>query len=171
MRLAIISDSHDNIVNIQRFLTWAEKNEIDVIIHCGDLASPSMIDELLSGFGGEIHLVHGNVSDRDNLEKVCDKYPKVTLHGDEGSVDLGGIKIGFCHFPDQAKDMGQTGKFRLVFYGHSHQPWMETLDNKCQLVNPGTLGGLFQPATFAHYDTESGNLELKLLNDLDFKSA
>jgi len=161
MKIAIISDSHDNIIYIERFLTWAEKQEIDAIIHCGDIAAPSVVKELFSKFGGDVHLVHGNVSDRETLEKVCSMLDNVTLHGDEGFFKLDGKKIAFCHYPDQAKELAETGKYQLVFYGHTHKPWMETLKNKCQLINPGTLGGLFQLATFAVYNTETGTLELK----------
>ncbi len=166
MKIAIVSDSHDNIINIEKFLTWAEKQEIDIIIHCGDIAAPSVIKELFSSFGGDIHLVHGNVSDRESLEKTCSGFKNITLHGDEGKLELDERKIAFCHFPEQAQKLAETGDYQLVFYGHTHKPWMETLANKSQLINPGTLGGLFQTATFAVYDTQKGTLVLKEVSRL-----
>lgn len=166
MKIAILSDSHDNIPNIENFLSWARDNDIDTIIHCGDLASPDMIKQvLIPKFKGEIHLVHGNVSDRDYLEEVCDELDNVTLHGDIGYLEIEGIKIAFCHFPEQAQELAKSGKYSLVFYGHTHKPWIEKVGNT-SVSNPGTLGGLFQRASFASYDTSTKNLELIILDDI-----
>ncbi|OGY43553.1 MAG: hypothetical protein A3B89_03570 [Candidatus Buchananbacteria bacterium RIFCSPHIGHO2_02_FULL_40_13] len=176
MRIAIISDSHDNIVNTEKFLAWANENEIAIIIHCGDVSAPSMIKKVMVPmFSGPIHLVHGNVSDRKLLKKICAEFKNVTLHGDEGEIEIGRdiplqaggekMKIAFCHFPERAKKLAQSGQYNLVFYGHTHKPWIENI-NKTILANPGTLGGLFQKATFAIFDTTTKNLDLKVLEDI-----
>ena len=74
-------------------------------------------------------------------------------------------KIAFCHFPDIAKKLAQSGKFDLVFYGHSHRPWDEKIGNT-HMINPGELAGQFYKPTFAVYDTTSGSLELKILEKI-----
>ncbi len=220
MNIAIISDSHDNIPNMEKFLDWANDNEIEMIIHCGDIAAPAVVKKVLAEkFKGPIHLVFGNVADRELLPEVCAKLENVTLHGEVGEIIISpssvssqedadylsppsqggrqratgrsdpdartgesrriragagfsaaqeyarrveGVKIAFCHFPDQAKKLAESGKYDLVFYGHTHKPWEEVI-NGCRVINPGTLAGMFYKATFAVYDTESGKLELKLL--------
>ncbi|MBI5766050.1 metallophosphoesterase family protein [Candidatus Falkowbacteria bacterium] len=175
MKIAIISDSHDNIPNIEKFLDWANDNKIEMIIHCGDIAAPSVIkEELAPKFNGPIHLVYGNVTDRDLLPEVCAELENVTLHGDVGELDFSppsqggdaqraeGVKIAFCHFSDQAKKLAESGKYNLVFYGHTHKPWEEVI-NGCRVINPGTLAGMFYKATFAVYDTKDDKLELKLV--------
>jgi len=198
MKIAIISDSHDNIPNIQKFLGWANKNEIEMIIHCGDIAAPSMISDLFAKeFKGEMHFVYGNVADRESLPKVVDKFDNITLHDDQGELEVDPpshkasarfaarrarqvtTKIAFCHRPDEAMDLARSGKYHLVFHGHSHKPWTETVNlpdgplrsvaseaGKCEVINPGTLGGVFYKAAFAVYDTASKNLELKVLEKL-----
>lgn len=167
MKIAIISDSHDNVPNIEKFLDWSKTNRIEKIIHCGDVAAPSIIKKVFApSFSGEMFLVHGNVSDREVLTQICDEFSNVSLMGDEGNLEIVGQKIAFCHFPDQARKLAESGKFNLVFYGHTHKPWMETFNNGCQLINPGTLGGLFQKPSFAVYDTDSKKLELKILEQI-----
>ena len=163
MLFAIISDTHDNIPNIEKFLSWAKENKIEAIIHCGDIAAPSMIAELFGPAGIDFHCVFGNVADREILPQVCEKFSNTKCYGDEGILDFENLKIGFCHFPETAKELARSGDYQLVFYGHTHKPWMETLDSGCQIINPGTLGGVFQKATFAVYDTVSKKLELKIL--------
>jgi putative phosphoesterase len=167
MLIAVISDTHDNIPNIEKFLKWAKENKIEMIIHCGDIAAPSMINELFAPlFGGEMHFVFGNVADREILPKVMTKYPNTKLHGDSGELEIDGLRIAFCHRPEEAKGLAESNKYNLVFYGHTHKPGMETLPNNCQLINPGTLGGVFQKATFAVFDTATKNIELKVLEKL-----
>jgi len=166
MKIAIISDSHDNIPNIEKFLTWAKVNKIDIIIHCGDIADPELIkDQLAKKFTGPIHLVHGNVSNRDLLIETCDEIDNVTLHGDEGYLKIENIYIAFCHYPEVAKDLAKSKKYNFVFYGHTHKPWIEEI-NQIVVANPGTLGGVFSKATFAVLDTKTINLELKVLETI-----
>jgi uncharacterized protein len=165
MKLAIISDTHDNLANLEKFLTWAKENRIETIIHCGDIASGDTVEFLAKQFFGTIHLAYGNMDAnyRDDIYLASDNLNNVRLHGNQGELKVAEVKIAFCHFPEVAKELAETGKYNLVFYGHTHKPWMETLSNHCQLINPGTLGGVFQKATFASYDTATNKLELKIL--------
>jgi len=166
MKIAIISDSHDNIPNLEKALHFIKKEGGEIIIHCGDLCAPSILTKVLTpNFKGEIHLVHGNVGDKELLEKVARDYKNVTLHGEQGEIEIDQKKIAFTHFPEKAKKLAQTGKYDFVFYGHTHKPWEEKI-NHCRLVNPGTLGGMFYKATFALYDTKLNKLELKILEQL-----
>lgn len=173
MRIAIISDSHDNVPNMEKALKYINEEGIKIIIHCGDLCSPSMLKRILEpNFKGKIYLIHGNVSERERLEDYADKYDNVDLCGDEGEIEIDDKKIAFTHFPIEAKKLAESGKYDIVFYGHTHQPWEENLQHTTynskpvRLVNPGTLAGMFYKATFAIYDTETDKLELKILEKI-----
>jgi len=179
MKIAIISDTHDNIPNIEKFLSWAKENKIETIIHCGDIATGETIQYLTKNFKGKIYLVYGNMDApyRNEIYKKCNKLKNAKLYGDIGELKIPPsnsspikrgekLRIAFCHLPNEAKALAQSGKYNLVFYGHTHKPWLETLPNNCQLVNPGTLGDVFQKATFAIFDTAAKNLELKILETL-----
>jgi len=74
-------------------------------------------------------------------------------------------KIALTHFPDIAKKMAQSGKFDLVFYGHTHRPWDEKI-LECHMINPGEMANQFYKPTFAVYDTITLKLELKILDEL-----
>ncbi len=166
MKVAIISDSHDNIPNIEKAIEYINKNKVDAIIHCGDLAAPSIIkEEFGPKFSGPIHFVHGNVADRELNEKVAQKFSNVTLHGDVGELTLENKRIAFCHHPQTAKELAATGKYDIIFYGHSHIPWEEQV-GKTKLLNPGTLAGMFNKATFAIYDTVTDKAQLILLEKI-----
>ncbi|MDD5626309.1 MAG: metallophosphoesterase family protein [Patescibacteria group bacterium] len=173
MKIAIISDSHDNVPNLEKALAIIKNQGVGLIIHCGDLCAPSMLSKVIApDFQGEIHIVHGNVGDPDLLEEIAKKFSNVTVHGKNGEIEVASSglknkKIAFTHFPEEGKKLAESKKYDFVFYGHTHKPWEETLrlaqGKKCRLVNPGTLAGMFYKATFAIYDTETDELELKIL--------
>lgn len=152
MKLAVVSDTHNNWPNFKKAIGWIKKENIQLILHCGDISSQETIDDATKFFDGEIKFVKGNADyGLDLLEKM--------------ELELDGEKIAFCHFPDIAKKLVQSGKFDLVFYGHTHRPWDERVGN-CHMINPGELAGQFYKPAFAVYDIETGRLELKILEKL-----
>ena len=166
MKVAIFSDTHDNVPNLKKFFSWINDNNIEHVIFCGDLSTPAILrDVIVPNYQGRLYMVFGNVTDRENLSDLAAKYEKVRHFGDRGKIKIGKFNIGFVHYPDKAKEMAESGEFNYVFYGHSHKPWLEVVAD-CQLANPGTLAGLFNKATFAVFDAETGRLELKLLERL-----
>ena len=177
MKIAIVSDSHDNIPNIQKFLDWINKNNIDpvrsktsneveMIIHCGDLSAPAIITkELEPKFKGQIHFIHGNVADRQLAEEKASELENITCHQDLGELKIENKKIAFTHFPWDADKLAKTKKYDLIFYGHDHKPWDKQIGNT-RLLNPGTLAGMFAKATFAVYDTKTDKAQLIILETI-----
>ena len=152
MKIAIVSDTHNNWANFKKAIEWIKNEKIQLILHCGDINSQETIDDAKKLFGGDIKFVKGNADwEMDLPEKL--------------ELEFNGKKIVFCHFPDIAKKMAQSGKFDLVFYGHTHRPWDEKIGS-CHMINPGELAGQFYKPTFAIYDTSTGKPELKILEKL-----
>ncbi len=166
MKIAIISDTHDNIPNLEKSLEWMNKNKIEQIIHCGDLCAPGTLKNILAPkFQGKINMVFGNVEDRELTQKLAKDFKNVKHYGDQGEMEIDDKQVVFIHYPEQAKKLAESGKYNYVFYGHTHKPWEEMV-GKTKLLNPGTLAGMFYKATFAVWDTESGEVELKLLEKM-----
>jgi len=152
MKIAVVSDTHNNLANFKKAIDWIKKEKIQLILHCGDISSRETIDEAKKYFNGDIKFVKGNADwDMDLPDKM--------------ELEFGGKKIAFAHFPDMAKKLAQSGKFDAVFYGHTHRPWDEKV-GECHMINPGELAGQFYKPTFAVYDSVTGVLELKILEKL-----
>jgi len=187
MRIAIVSDTHGNVTNFKKVVSWLNKENIQTILHCGDIGDPESLKESLSDFKGKFLGVFGNMD--KGFKILIDEYnkiPKVEVKEDIFEIEIenppspeasaGRRKIAFCHFPDEAKKLAQSGKFDLVFYGHTHRPWDEKIPafakgfgeakNECHMINPGELAGQFYKPTFAIYDTATEKLELKILEKL-----
>ena len=66
-KIAIISDIHNNEVNLKKVLDYCVQNKIEKIICCGDLASMETLDFLNDNFSGELFFTFGNM-DNDFLK-------------------------------------------------------------------------------------------------------
>lgn len=157
MRIAIISDTHDNIWVLDRVIE--ELGEMDAVIHCGDLCSPFVVAKLGAGLPGTpIHIVWGNNDgDLKALAAKASEHPHVHLHGHFANLILGGRRIGVNHYPETGRALADRGEFDLVCYGHDHVAFNEKI-GKTLLVNPGELFGLYGTLTYLIYDTVTGQI-------------
>ena len=162
-KIAIFSDTHDNVPHLTAALKQANEAGADMLLHLGDLCAPFMLDRLGQGFTGPVHVVFGN-NDGDGrlLATVAAKHAHVTLHGIYAEVEAAGQQIALIHYPEPALRIAQSGQFDLVCYGHNHKKHAEQLGN-CQLINPGELLGLLSAATWGLYDTDTRTFEHRLL--------
>jgi len=159
MKFLIISDIHDNLVNLEKCLNWGKKQDIKDAICCGDVANSETLAYLAKNFK-VICLVRGNLEIYDEAE--VKKYKNIKYLGRFGALEIGGKVVGMCHEPWYIKNVLDRKTCSLVFYGHTHEPWIKEQDGII-MANPGTLGGVFTKATFAVWDSESNKLELKIL--------
>jgi len=161
MKIVILSDIHDNETNLNKCLKWCKENNVEQIICLGDVTNSQSLKKLAS-FSGSIHLVKGN-AEIYNSEEVK-VYENIVFYGRVGVFELEGIVIGLCHEPFLFERLLRRG-VSIIFYGHTHKPWIEE-KNKVKFVNPGTLNGMFARSTFAYWDTEKKELQLKGLDEL-----
>jgi putative phosphoesterase len=161
MKVAIISDIHDNLVNLKKCLEWCAENGVEAIVCCGDVTNGETLKFLSEHWRGPIHLVRGNMEIYDEAEVKL--FGNFKYYGRTGGFDLEQKKVGLCHEPFLADELLAADGYDIIFYGHTHKPW-QSKKNGVMLINPGTLGGVFQRATFAVWDTESDKPELKILD-------
>jgi putative phosphoesterase len=160
MKLAIVSDIHDNLWNLQLALQAA--GEAEVLLCCGDLCSPFVIDELVK-FNGEVHIVFGN-NDAD-LYRITTKAAKLAncyLHGELFEAVFEGKRFAVHHFDYLARPLSKSGSYDVVCFGHNHELEISRA-GACLLINPGpVMGAKFTSGrwedvapTFVIYDTKS----------------
>ena len=159
MRVAILSDTHDQIGNARAAVKYCNAYSVSLIIHCGDLISPFMLDELAK-FAGAVHLVYGNnIGDQHLISQGCGlRYPSISHHGMLGVLEAGGLRFAFTHYPQMAKGLACQGLFDVVCCGHNHRYQVEKIGD-CLLVNPGELLGKDEQPGFCILQCESRELE------------
>jgi putative phosphoesterase len=157
MKVAILSDVHDNIWRLETLL---ESLEADTLIFCGDFCAPFTLAQIAEGFPGPVHVVFGN-NDGDQflLTRVAGKFPHVVLHGDFAELELAGRQVAVTHYPPIGQALARGGVYDLVCHGHSHEPVVEQV-GKTLRVNPGEVMGRFGLSTYAMYDTTLGQAHI-----------
>jgi len=163
MKIAIISDSHDNLVSLRQTLSLIEKERIGTLIHCGDVSSVSTLEKILYNFSGPFYLALGN-ADGDLSNSDFKEFSEAKIWQEFGEISADQKKIAFSHSPEIAKNLARSQKYDFVFHGHTHKPWEEKI-GKTKLVNPGNIAGLYFRPTFAILDIKTEKLRLKLLTD------
>jgi len=123
IRIGLISDTH----GLVREDALAALDGCQRIIHAGDVDTPDVLEKLRRL--APVTVVRGN-NDRGAW---ADLIPLMDV------VEFGAVSIYVRH--DQAEldiDPVAAG-FRVMIFGHSHRPMVETRD-RVLLVNPGSAG-------------------------------
>lgn len=137
MVIAVISDSHDDLAMTTRAIELASERGAEALIHCGDLASPAIV-EACSRLPA--YFVFGN-HDADSVPELVEeaKRCEVSCLGWGGVVELAGKRIGVAHghMTSDLRPLLAAG-CDYVLTGHSHER-MDRLFDGVRRINPGAL--------------------------------
>jgi putative phosphoesterase len=159
MQIAVLSDIHDNIWNLEGALGLLAG--VDVILCCGDLCAPFSLKQIQDSFPGPIHAVLGN-NDGDPLllAQIASQREGVHLYQPLVELELGSRKIAVAHYPRIGRALAASGQYDAVFSGHTHRPRTQWLGGTLW-ANPGEVMGRFGEPSFGVYDTATGEVEFK----------
>jgi putative phosphoesterase len=166
MRIAVLSDIHDNVWKLDAAL--AQVRDTDAMVCCGDLCSPFIVHQIGRGYAKPVHVVFGN-NDADlfRITSIAAKNSQMRLYGEIFTGEFGGRKAAANHFDAIARPLAASGLYDVVFFGHNHRHEIAQV-GKTLLVNPGpVMGAAFGadglredvPSTVVVYDTETGSAE------------
>jgi uncharacterized protein len=160
MKIAIISDSHDNETQVKDVVKlFNTKVKPDAVIHCGDLISPFMV-KALNALKCPVYICFGYQDVIMGMQYMNTKANHVHLFTRLGEIKE--EKIAFTHTPIIAKALAKTGDYKAVFHGHTHVSNKEKIGD-CWLVNPGELMGRKGKPSYAIYNTKKDTVDIKNL--------
>src|SRR5690349_11242350 len=110
MKIAIVSDIHDNLWNLA--VALEAMREADVLLCCGDLCSPFVMDELAK-FPRDVQIVFGN-NDADLFRITRKSSDRVRVHGEFFEAELGGKRFAMNHFDYLARPIAVSGMYDVV---------------------------------------------------------
>lgn len=153
MNIAIMSDAHDNWVNLDKAIDLAIKHDCELLLFAGDLIAPPMIDSL-ARFKCEVQIVWGNnEAEKLGIVNKAAATPNVKVAGDIYESEVAGIKIFMNHYPRTAELAAASGQFNLCIHGHTHDYRNEFIGETI-ILNPGELQGKRNKPSFAIFDTD-----------------
>ncbi|MEE2971936.1 MAG: YfcE family phosphodiesterase [Planctomycetota bacterium] len=132
--IGLLSDSHGDVARTRRGLELLLDHRVSLIVHCGDLGSEEVVDQLA---GLPVRLVLGNVDPRSR-----GRYAELLgLPPTDRSLRLriAGRRIGITHghLDDEVKALVTAGPDYIV-HGHTHRIRDETV-NGIRFLNPGAV--------------------------------
>ena len=134
MKVGVIADTHTTLKNVGKLKAFLENvmNDVDIIIHAGDIKSEEAL-EVLKNFKN-IVIVRGNNDNEGELANLKDKE----------ILNLEGYKIGVTHGDgpckatlDNALQKFEGEEIDILIFGHSHKSYVDTKGNTL-ILNPGS---------------------------------
>lgn len=170
MKIAVLSDSHDHIWNLEKVVDQVS-GKVDAYIHCGDLIAP-FIPEILKRINAPGYICLGN-NDEDHIAMKNvggETISWVSIGNQYGEVTLDNRKIAYTHYPKLGELLAKSGEYDAVFHGHTHKMINEMV-GETLLLNPGAICGIssevifgekskHDPASYAVYDTATNSAEI-----------
>jgi uncharacterized protein len=168
MLIGIISDTHDNAINLEKAVKIFNKVGAELVIHCGDWVSPFMPGfckdlkcKMVSVFGNnegdKQNFFVGNKNNKWNID-FYDKTAEINIDNKNMIVYHGDSK-------QLLKSLIDSKKYDVVLSGHTHVPLVEKV-GKILHINPGTTCGISESKitnkeTIAIYDTKTDDVEIR----------
>lgn len=169
MQLGIISDTHDRLESLAKAIEIFKKEQIELLVHCGDWVSPFTIEffdrycqkvglkvPVKSVFGNNEGDIRRMMDRNSSLSNPIEFTSKRTL---EFIVES--KKIVVYHGDDQTLLTSLTASklYDIVLTGHTHMPRNENI-NGVLVINPGSTcfaanSKIIDKASVAIYDSNA----------------
>jgi putative phosphoesterase len=137
MILGVVSDTHGHVEFARQAARMLESFAVEVVLHCGDIGSPDVVPVFRAW---PTFFVFGNVDyDVRTLREAVQAAGHTCLDR-FGSLTLAGVSIALLHGDDAAAldEAVNSGRYRLVCYGHTHVARQE-IRGATLVLNPGAL--------------------------------
>ena len=155
MLIGAISDTHDNLPQIEKAVKYLNDQNVGLVLHAGYYVAGFVIPRFKVLNCKLIGVFGNNDGDHQLLKKRFSETPNCTIHDQFASVEIEGYRIALLHGEESEllNAIVNSGYLRVVVHGHSHNSSIE-LKDKTLAINPGELCGyLTGKSTLALLDT------------------
>jgi putative phosphoesterase len=187
LKIGIISDTHDDVENVQSAIEIFNTEKVTHVIHAGDYIFPGIVLEFKKLDAKLMGVLGNNDGERVHLLKNFLSIG-AELKGELGEVELDGVIFGIYHGTDEQikNKLVDSGKYDVIVTGHTHRIEMpsvhSTINTKDEkqdgnkkihingsqtlVLNPGTahtkvdtISGAFKEGGIIIFDTETMDYE------------
>lgn len=146
MILGVMSDSHDNLEAISAALNIFRHENVEMLIHLGDIISPFAFMRIVELPTRIMALLGNNDGDILSLREIALKAG-ATIKQNMYSLSIENRKILLIHgfgTAEQTKEIiesiASSGKYDIILYGHTHRSSIYSI-NRTLVLNPGEVCG------------------------------
>lgn len=162
MLIGLMSDTHDNLPQIEKAVKTLNTVKIDLALHAGDFCAPFTISKLKALNCKLIAVFGNNDGDHELLKRHFDETTNCEIHDRFALVQIDSYKIGLLHGDEPELLFALIGSqhFDTIVHGHSHSKGIEKR-GKTLLINPGEVCGyLTGKSTIAVLDTATNEVKI-----------
>ena len=141
MKIGVVSDTHNNLKNIDVIINLFNDEKVPFVIHTGDIANANSLKQF-SRLNSQLIGVYGN-NDRNELglKEVAQKN-KFQFQDPPRKLSLLDKEIVIFHEPDNIDQFLSENKLiDVVLYGHTHR-YENNTRNGVLFFNPGESAGM-----------------------------
>ena len=162
MLIGAISDTHDNLPQIEKAVQILNQQKVGLVLHAGDYVAGFVIPKFKQLNCKLIGVFGNNDGDHELLKKRFSETANCTIHDRFATVQVEGYRIALLH-GDEAEllnALADSGYFNAIVHGHSHLKGIQTR-GKTLMINPGEVCGyLTGKPTIAIVDTVKNEAEI-----------
>ena len=136
MKIGIISDTHDHHVNVLKAVEIFKKENVQYILHAGDIVSQYTVKAFGEVKNAKFIAVFGNNDGEKHLLKDIIEGFGGEIHHDPYHGKIADKRIFLTHKPGLIDEAAASGKYDVIIYGHTHFRDIRTV-NKTLIINPG----------------------------------
>jgi hypothetical protein len=151
MRIAILSDTHDDLAALERAVRILQAEGIEILLHCGDLCGPAVV-EALAPF--DAWIARGNMDRHPELAPTVREVFGAGKLADRHRLTLDGHSAALVHGHREAelRRIIASNGHAYVFHGHTHRRRDQRI-GRTRVINPGAVGGMpWQQRSFCILD-------------------
>ncbi len=139
MKIGIMSDSHENKEKIIAALNVFNSENVELILHAGDIISPIMCSAFKLSRSKMIFVYGNNDGEKILLKQKIEELGFSIFTG-KYEFEFSGKKIILMHEPDGLAGFVKSDYYDIIVYGHTHKIDIRT--GKPFVINPGEISGL-----------------------------
>jgi len=160
MKLAVVSDSHHALDELEKLLSYLKQAGINHLAHAGDFMT-SGVTELFAKYPDiKVFIARGNMDWYGNMLKDMRQLAHVTID-DVVFFELEGVQFAISHIQGMAQNSAKERQIDVFIHGHTHRPKIDKTDRGL-VLNPGSL---MDGAGFMLVDLPSLEVDRKLRFD------
>jgi hypothetical protein len=141
MLIGVVSDTHNNLKNIEKIISLFNGELVELVIHTGDIANANSL-KLFQKLNSKMIGVYGN-NDRNEigLQEIVE-FNSFEFQNPPKLIRLHNRNIAIFHEPDEIEAyISEQQGIDIVLHGHTHRYREEILD-KILYFNPGESAGM-----------------------------
>ena len=141
MKIGVVSDTHNNLRNIEIIINLFNDEKVPIVVHTGDITNSNSLEQF-SKLNSELIGVYGN-NDRNEsgLKKVAQKN-NFKFQDPPQRLNLLDREIVIFHEPDNIDQfLAENKLIQVVLYGHTHR-YENSTKNGVLYFNPGESAGM-----------------------------